>query len=210
MTGEETSNAAGVGRENEQESESGDDSAVTRRQFLGVAAGASMLMSFPWYPPARELKGEVPHRTLGRTGKKVSAIGIGGFHLGKPGLQESESICITRAAIDNGINFLDNCWDYNEGQSEIRMGKALRDGYRQKVFLMTKIDGRTKEVAARQIETCMERLQTDHIDLLQHHEIIRFEDPDRIFAEGGANEAVVAAKKAGKILYIGFTGHKDP
>jgi len=105
---------------------------------------------------------------------------------------------------------MDNSWDYNEGQSEIRMGKALKDGYRNKVFLMTKIDGRTKETAARQIETSLERLQTDHIDLVQHHEIIRFDDPDRIFAEGGAQEAVLEARKAGKIRYIGFTGHKDP
>src|SRR5882762_9318762 len=210
MSVEDASNDAGVGRENEQESESGHDAAVTRRQFLGVAAGASMLMSFPWYPQQGEVKGEVPHRTLGRTGEKVSAIGIGGFHLGKPGLQESESIRITRAAIDNGINFLDNCWDYNEGQSEIRMGKALRDGYRQRAFLMTKIDGRTKKSAAQQIEKSLRRLQTDRIDLLQFHEIIRMEDPDRVFAAGGGMEAAVEAQKAGKIRYIGFTGHKSP
>jgi aryl-alcohol dehydrogenase-like predicted oxidoreductase len=210
MSVEDANNAAGVGRENEQESESGHDSAVTRRQFLGVAAGASMLMSFPWYPQAGEAKGEVPHRTLGRTGEKVSAIGIGGFHLGKPGLQESESIRITRAAIDNGINFLDNCWDYNEGQSEIRMGKALRDGYRQRAFLMTKIDGRDKKSAAQQIEESLRRLETDRIDLLQFHEIIRMDDPDRVFVTGGAMEAALEAKKAGKIRYIGFTGHKSP
>jgi predicted aldo/keto reductase-like oxidoreductase len=210
MSGEDASNAAGVGRENEQESESGHDSAVTRRQFLGAAAGASMLMSFPWHPQAGEVKGEVPHRTLGRTGEKVSAIGIGGFHLGKPELQESESIRIIRAAIDNGINFLDNCWDYNEGQSEIRMGKALRDGYRQRAFLMTKIDGRDKKSAAQQIEESLRRLETDRIDLLQFHEIIRMDDADRVFAAGGAMEAVLEAKKAGKIRYIGFTGHKSP
>src|SRR5258706_203489 len=210
MSGEDASNAAGVGRGNEQETESGQDSAVTRRQFLGVAAGASMLMSFPWHPREGEVKGEVPHRTLGRTAEKVSAIGIGGFHLGKPGLQESESIRITRAAIDNGINFLDNCWDYNEGQSEIRMGKALRDGYRQRAFLMTKIDGRTKKSAAQQIEESLRRLQTDRIDLLQFHEIIRMEDPDRVFAAGGGMEAAVEAQKAGKIRYIGFHGHKSP
>src|SRR6202165_5463917 len=155
-------------------------------------------------------KGDMLYRTLGRTGEKVSAIGKGGYHIAQPGHTEDESIRLVRAAIDRGITFMDNSWDYNEGQSEIRMGKALKDGYRQKVFLMTKIDGRTKEVAELQIETCLERLQTDHIDLVQHHEIIRFDDPDRIFAEGGANEAVVAAKKAGKIRYIGFTGHKDP
>src|ERR1700681_801502 len=155
-------------------------------------------------------KGDMLYRLLGRTGEQVSAIGIGGYHLWEHSLSEDDSIRLIRSAIDRGITFLDNSWDYNEGQSEVRMGEALKDGYRQKVFLMTKIDGRTKEVAARQIETSLERLQTDHIDLVQHHEIIRFDDPDRIFAEGGAQEAVLAARKAGKIRYIGFTGHKDP
>ncbi len=155
-------------------------------------------------------KGDMLYRTLGRTGETVSAIGMGGFHIAQHGLTEDDSIRLVRSAIDRGITFMDNSWDYNEGQSEVRMGKALKDGYRQKVFLMTKIDGRTREAAARQIETCLERLQTDRIDLVQHHEIIRFDDPDRIFAEGGAMEAVLEAKKAGKIRYIGFTGHKDP
>jgi aryl-alcohol dehydrogenase-like predicted oxidoreductase len=155
-------------------------------------------------------KGDMLYRTLGHTGETVSAIGMGGFHIAQPGHSEEDSIRLVRSAIDRGITFMDNSWDYNEGKSEVRMGKALKDGYRQKVFLMTKIDGRNKEVAARQIETSLERLQTDHIDLLQHHEVIRFDDPDRIFAEDGANEAVLKAKKAGKIRYIGFTGHKDP
>src|SRR5579864_2512626 len=130
-------------------------------------------------------KGDMLYRTLGRTGEQVSAIGMGGYHIGNHGLTEGESIRLIRTAIDRGITFMDNSWDYNEGQSEIRMGKALKDGYRQKVFLMTKLDGRTKEVAERQIETSLQRLQTDHIDLIQHHEIIRFDDPDRIFAEAG-------------------------
>ncbi len=155
-------------------------------------------------------KGDMLYRTLGRTGEQVSAIGLGGFHIAQHGLSEQQSISLIRSAVDRGITFLDNSWDYNEGKSEMHMGKALKNGYRQKVFLMTKIDGRTKEVAERQIETCLERLQTDHIDLVQHHEIIRFDDPDRIFAASGANEAMVAAQKAGKIRYIGFTGHKDP
>ncbi len=200
----------GIGPENEPATESAHDSAVTRRQFLGAAAGASILVGFPWRPGTGEVRGEVPHRTLGRTGERVSAIGIGGFHLGKPELPESESIRIIRAAIDNGINFLDNCWDYNEGQSEIRMGKALHDGYRQRAFLMTKIDGRDKKTAAQQIEESLSRLETDRIDLLQFHEIIRMEDSDRVFATGGAIEAALEAKKAGKIRYIGFTGHKSP
>jgi len=155
-------------------------------------------------------KGDMLYRTLGRTGEPVSAIGMGGYHIAQHGLDENGSIRLVRSAIDRGITFMDNSWDYNEGQSEIRMGKALKDGYRQKVFLMTKIDGRTKEEAERQIDTCLERLQTDHVDLVQHHEILRFDDPDRIFAEGGAHEAMLAARKAGKIRYIGFTGHKDP
>ncbi len=151
------------------------------------------------------------YRQLGSTGELVSAIGLGGFHLGKPGLAEAGSIRLIHAAVDRGINFLDNSWDYNEGQSELRMGKALAQGdYRKKVFLMTKIDGRTKETATAQINESLRRLQTDHIDLLQHHEVLRFDDPDRIFAADGANEAVLAAKKAGKVRYIGFTGHKDP
>ena len=155
-------------------------------------------------------KGEMLYRKLGQTGETVSAIGMGGFHLGQHGLSEADSIRLIRSGIDRGITFMDNSWDYNEGQSEIRMGKALKNGYRQKVFLMTKIDGRTKEVAARQIETCLKRLQTDHIDLVQHHEVIRFDDPNRIFAKGGANDALLEAKEAGKIRFIGFTGHKDP
>src|SRR5580693_6528954 len=137
--------------------------------------------------------GDMLYRTLGRTGERVSAIGMGGFHIAHPGLAPEDSIRLVRSAIDRGITFMDNSWDYNEGQSEIRMGKALKDGYREKVFLMTKIDGRTKEVAARQIETSLERLQTDRIDLMQHHEVIRFDDPDRIFAKGGAMEALVDA-----------------
>ena len=149
-------------------------------------------------------------RPLGRTGERVSCLGMGGSHVGLPKLSEEESINLMRSAIDGGITFMDNCWDYNEGQSETRMGKALKDGYRQKVFLMSKLDGRTKEEAAKQIEESLKRLQTDHLDLIQHHEVIRFEDPNRIFAEGGAMEAVLEAKKAGKVRYIGFTGHKDP
>src|SRR5689334_12131315 len=133
----------------------------------------------------------VIYHTLGRTGEKVSAIGLGGFHLGQPSLSEEDSIRLIRSAIDRGITFMDNSWDYNEGQSEIRMGKALRDGYRGKVFLMTKIDGRTRQEAQKQIDESLRRLQTDCVDLIQHHEIIRYEDPDRIFAKDGATEALL-------------------
>lgn len=158
-----------------------------------------------------ELRGEMLYRKLGRTGETVSAIGLGGSHIAMPKLKDDESIRLIHQAIDRGITFMDNSWDYNEGRSELLMGRALAEnGYRNKVFLMTKIDGRTKDVAARQIETSLQRLKTDRIDLLQHHEVLRFDDPDRIFAEGGAMEAVIAAQKAGKVRFIGFTGHKDP
>ena len=136
-------------------------------------------------------------------------MGLGGFHIGNP-KDEQESLRIIRAAIDAGVTFMDNSWDYHNGESEIRMGKALADGYRQKVFLMTKIDGRTKDAAAQQINESLRRLQTDHVDLMQLHEIIRLEDPDRVFAPGGAIEALQEAQRAGKIRFLGFTGHKDP
>jgi predicted aldo/keto reductase-like oxidoreductase len=181
-----------------------------RRQLLEVATGASILGSLPSYTHAADVKGEVSRRRLGHTGEMVSMVGLGGYHLVRPELPEAESIRIVRAAIDNGLNFLDNCWDYNGGESEVRMGKALRDGYRQRAFLMTKIDGRDKTTAARQIDESLRRLETDHVDLLQFHEIIRMSDPDRIFADGGAMQAALEAKKAGKIRYIGFTGHKSP
>jgi aryl-alcohol dehydrogenase-like predicted oxidoreductase len=152
----------------------------------------------------------LPRRQLGRTGEKVSAIGLGGWHLGLSHVDEKLSLRIVRHAIDGGLTFMDNSWDYNEGRSEIRMGKALRDGYRDKVFLMTKIDGRSRKEATRQLDESLRRLQTDRIDLVQHHEVIRFEDPHRIFDEEGANAALVEARAAGKLRYIGFTGHKDP
>lgn len=149
------------------------------------------------------------YRNLGKTGEKVSAIGLGGHHIGRP-KDPKEGIRIIRSAIDRGITFMDNCWDYHNGESERRMGEALRDGYRQKVFLMTKFDGRTKAATARQIEESLKRLETETIDLMQYHENIRMEDPDRFFASDGPLEALLEAKKAGKIRYIGFTGHKDP
>ncbi len=148
-------------------------------------------------------------RTLGQTGEQVSVVGLGGFHLAKRAT-EAESIRMIRTAVDGGITFLDNSWDYHQGESERRMGAALRDGYRQRAFLMTKLDGQTKQAAAEQLEQSLRRLQTDCIDLVQMHEIIRPQDPERIFAEGGAIEALIEAKQAGKLRYIGFTGHKSP
>jgi aryl-alcohol dehydrogenase-like predicted oxidoreductase len=184
----------------------------SRRKFLeSVAVGAAATgLTVPairaLFPAAAH---DMPYRTLGRSGEKVSLLGLGGYHIGIQNTQ-TESIRIIHAAIDNGVNFLDNCWDYNDGQSEVRMGVALKNGYRRKVFLMTKIDGQVKDVCAKQIEDSLRRLQTDTIDLLQFHEVIRAGDPERIFGPNGSFEAAIAAKKAGKIRYIGFTGHKDP
>ncbi|HEV2765850.1 MAG TPA: aldo/keto reductase [Pyrinomonadaceae bacterium] len=150
------------------------------------------------------------YRTLGSTGERVSAIGVGGWHLSLKHVDEALSLRIVREAIDRGVNFMDNCWDYNEGESERRMGKALADGYRERAFLMTKVDGRTKKGAAKQLDESLKRLKVDYVDLAQHHEVIRYEDPHRIFDDEGANAALVEARAAGKVRYIGFTGHKDP
>jgi aryl-alcohol dehydrogenase-like predicted oxidoreductase len=148
------------------------------------------------------------YRQLGKTGERVSALGLGGFHIGVP-KDRAEGVRLIRTALDRGVTFMDNCWDYHDGESERRMGDALRDGYRKRVFLMTKFDGRTKASTAAQIDESLKRLQTDVIDLMQYHENIRMEDPDRFFADGPL-EALLEAKKAGKIRFIGFTGHKDP
>jgi aryl-alcohol dehydrogenase-like predicted oxidoreductase len=136
-------------------------------------------------------------------------VGVGGFHLGES-IDEALAMRIVRAALDEGITFLDNSWDYNDGRSEERMGKALRDGYRERAFLMTKVDGRTRSAAAEQLDESLRRLQTDRIDLVQVHEVIRRDDAERVFAEGGALEALQQARAAGKVRYVGFTGHKDP
>src|SRR6201998_2961782 len=182
----------------------------TRRKFLKSAAATMMSAGISRQAWADGTKTGVPLRILGHTGEKVSIVGIGGYHLARPGVGAEESIRIVRSGLDQGINFLDNCWDYNGGESEIRMGKALRDGYRQKAFLMTKLDGRTKTAAAAQLNESLRRLQTDHVDLLQFHEVIRDLDTDRVFAQGGALETVLEAQKAGKVRFIGFTGHKSP
>jgi predicted aldo/keto reductase-like oxidoreductase len=183
---------------------------LTRREFLSTMLATSLLAGVAgaelW---AAGAENGIPYRKLGRSGERVSIVGLGGWHLGIQS-DEQESVRIIRTALDGGINFLDNCWDYNNGESEIRMGKALRDGYRQKAFLMTKIDGQTKKAAAAQLDESLRRLQTDHIDLLQFHEVIRMTDPERIFAPGGGMEVVLEAKKAGKVRFIGFTGHKNP
>jgi aryl-alcohol dehydrogenase-like predicted oxidoreductase len=191
---------------------------MERRDFLksATAAGVTAAISTDAQtarpsntPVKRPESADMIYRELGTTGERVSAIGMGGYHLGNQS-DSSMSIRLMHTGIDHGITFLDNCWDYNDGISEVRMGQALRNGYREKVFLMTKMDGRTAVEYNKQLEQSLGRLQTDVIDLVQFHEIIRMEDPDRIFAPGGAIEAAVAARQAGKIRYIGFTGHKDP
>jgi len=179
---------------------------LPRREFLGAVSLAA-LVSGCVAAADDERSGEMIYRKPGRTGERVSAIGLGGYHIGMP--EEEESIRLMRSAIDRGITFLDNSWDYMNGKCEVRMGKALRDGYRQKVFLMTKFDGRTKQATAAQIDESLQRLQTGHVDLMQYHENIRMEDPDRFFNDGVV-DALIEAKTAGKIRYIGFTGHKDP
>ena len=178
-----------------------------RRDFLKGLVAVGAVAQFGGVGQAADSSG-IPTRTLGHSGQRVSMIGLGGYHLGNP--SEAEATKIIHTAVDNGITFMDNCWDYHEGDSEVRMGKALKDGYRQKVFLMTKIDGRDAKTAEQQINQSLQRLQTDHIDLLQFHEVIRMNDPERIFAQGGGMEAAVKAQQAGKIRYIGFTGHKSP
>lgn len=204
---------------------------LTRRKFIGLAAaglalaacksrkkdggvppgphpGAPVEGATP-LPPANTTAEHMPMRALGTTGAMVSLVGLGGYHIGLP-TEESEGIRLIRTALDRGINFLDNCWDYNGGHSEERMGKALEGGYRDRAFLMTKLDGRTREAAQAQLEQSLKRLRTDRIDLVQIHEVIRMTDPARVFAPGGAIEALIDARKAGKLRFIGFTGHKDP
>ena len=189
---------------------------MTRRDFLEAALGLTVLSGAGAVLGCSGSKGNgnpssslIPQRRLGRTGASVSVLGLGGWHLGIQAT-EQESIRIIRSAIDGGITFLDNCWDYNAGASEIRMGKALRDGYRDRVFLMTKFDGRDVATATLQIDESLRRLQTDRVDLMQIHEVIWDEDPDLAFLPGGPIEAMVAAQKAGKVRFLGFTGHKSP
>ena len=153
--------------------------ALTHKAF-GAEKTSESTENIIFETPKTTLEGEMIYRTLGNTGEKISAIGLGGFHLSIPKTDE-EAVKLIRTAIDRGMTFMDNCWDYADGVSEIRMGKALKDGYRNKVFLMSKIDGRDKKTAAKQIDESLLRLQTDHVDLMQFHEIIRYEDPDQNF-----------------------------
>ena len=174
---------------------------IERRDFLrslsaGVTGG---LMGMAMNINQEVTKhGDMPYRMLGKTGEKVSCIGLGGFHLGQSRLEEPDAIRLFQSAVDRGINFSDNSWDYNQGESERRVGKALK-GRRDHVFVMSKFDGRTKESALKQLDDSLKRMELDHLDLWQFHENIRLEDPDRFFADGGANEAMLEAKKSGKV-----------
>src|ERR1700730_8445204 len=181
-----------------------------RREFIRSTAAAAFIMSLGQKLTLANTPGQIPYRVLGHTGEKVSLLGIGGYHIGQPFVSDSTAVQIVRTALDSGVNFLDNCWDYNNGQSEERMGTALRDGYRDKAFLMTKVDGRTAQSASQQRDQSLRRLQTDRLDLIQMHQLSEMDEPDQVFAAGGALEALIQAKKAGKVRYIGFTGHTDP
>lgn len=179
---------------------------MNRRQFLGSALAAAAIGAGPVITAA---DGEIPRRNFGRTKEKISAIGVGGYHVGIP-KDEQVSIRLVRTCLDAGVSFLDNAWEYHGGRSEEVMGKALRDGYRKKAFLMTKHHGRDKKTAMAHLEDSLRRLQTDVIDLWQFHEVVWEDDPEKIFAPGGGIEAAVAARKQGKVRYLGFTGHKSP
>lgn len=166
----------------------------------------------PVQPPgeSRADAGKVPQKPLGRTGVNVSALGVGGYHLGTAKNQQ-ESTEIVARALDAGVNFFDNAWEYHEGESESRLGNALQDK-RDQVILMTKVctHGRGKDVAMRMLEESLRRLKTDHLDIWQIHEVVYHNDPDLIFAPGGVAEALLLAKQQGKVRFVGFTGHKDP
>jgi uncharacterized protein len=190
---------------------------MQRRDFIKslTLAGVAATLGADAQTPAhsahkRPESPDMPYRDLGRTGERVSLIGLGGAHIGFANASDDDSIRLMRSASDRGITFFDNSWDYNNGRSEERMGKALKDGYRDRVFLMTKTDSHSAAGFNSQLETSLKRMQTDMIDLVQIHEVIRMNDPEVVFAPGGTMDAAIAAKKAGKIRYIGFTGHKDP
>ncbi|MGA1874377.1 MAG: aldo/keto reductase [bacterium] len=187
---------------------------VTRRDFIRqtmigiVAAGMSPQKIWAGSPGSIPKAGSIPKRVLGKTGVPVSILGLGGSHISRI-KDDGEAVRFVRAAIDAGVTFLDNAWEYHGGRSEELMGRALQDGYRAKVFLMTKHHGRDKGTALKHLEDSLRRLRTDVIDLWQFHEVIYEDDPGMILAKGGGIEAAEEARKAGKVKYIGFTGHKD-
>ena len=188
-----------------------------RREFLqaGAAGVAALSMTGavdPQAPDAAKNSGGIPMRPLGKTGQMVSAIALGGHSATNPKtLSEKASLRLIQRAVDEGITFMDNCWDYHDGVAEERMGKALADGGRRdKVFLMTKVCGRNEKDATSNLEDSLRRLKTDHLDLWQFHEMVYDNDPDWVFEDDGAIQAGLKALKDGKIRFLGFTGHKDP
>jgi predicted aldo/keto reductase-like oxidoreductase len=183
----------------------------TRRRFLrSTAAGLAAIGLGGRARAADPLEGEMPTRPLGKTGENVSILCLGGHHIGRI-RDESECIALIRHAVDLGVTFMDNAWEYHGGRSEELMGKALAGGYRDKAFLMTKHHGRKRwQTAMEHLEDSLRRLKTDHIDLWQYHEVVYPDDPDWIFRPEGAILAAEKAKKQGKVRFIGFTGHKDP
>src|SRR5215213_3054118 len=179
---------------------------------IGRSYGDSVTATHPLMASALQDRSEsIPLRPFGRTGERVSALGLGGFHLGEIGAEREATSMVHRAS-DAGITFMDNAWEYHDGVSEVRMGKALANGWRQKVFLMTKVctHGRDARVAMRMLEESLRRLKTDYLDLWQVHEIAFYNDPERHFMKGGVIEALDKAKRQGKVRFVGFTGHKDP
>lgn len=182
----------------------------SRRDFFKTLTGLAVSLPLLSFLPDANRKKELPMRVLGRTGEKVSLISIGGFHVGDPSVSEDEAISIIRTAIDRGVNFMDNAWSYKNGRSEELMGLALKDGYRKKVLLMTKIMARTVEEAKIQMETSLKRFKLDNVDLLQFHAVgNRLDDVDRIYNDGIIKWAE-DQRSQGVFKYIGFTGHHDP
>lgn len=182
---------------------------VTRRRFIQGTAYGLCVGNLLGNVRAASGGAGVPTRALGATGVNVSMLGVGGHHIGR-GRDEGRAVRLIRRAIDMGVTFLDNAWEYHNGRSEEFMGKALQDGYRARVFLMTKHHGRDKKTAMQHLEDSLRRLRTDAIDLWQFHEIVYDKDPEMIFAPGGGIEAADLAKKQGKVRFIGFTGHRSP
>jgi len=183
----------------------------TRREFISKAAAGTAALTISerlWAKPATKIVGGMPYRRLGKTKEMISLLGVGGYHIGKP--DEPIGIRIIHEALDNGATFIDNAWDYHDGLSEERVGKAIKGPRRDKAFVMTKHHGRDKKTAMKHLEDSLRRLQTDRIDLWQFHEIVYDKDPDMIFAPDGGIEAAYLAKKQGKARYIGFTSHKHP
>jgi predicted aldo/keto reductase-like oxidoreductase len=182
---------------------------LDRRSFLQLSAAATAAAALGHSAHAAETVNGMPYRRLGKTNENVSLLGVGGYHIGHRDVTDEQAIAMMRHAVDEGVNFFDNAWEYNDGRSEELMGKALKDGYRDRVFLMTKIVDRTREGAQAQLDDCLRRLNVDHVDLLQIHSVKDPEDAHVIYTDG-ALDVAIKAREAGKVRFIGFTGHVNP